>query len=294
MMKLDRRIRDQTKTIMVGFRHADLEKTGFIEEHDLLQVLSNHGVDLSALRLHELKTKVKREIGGKVAYKDFLKLWGTGSEFDKDIVHTMSGVSKEKAKEMIREKIQARLPGGPAGLRRAFQFMDGDGSGSIELEELREKLNETIGIAFEDKIFRAVFDDFSEGTGKITFNTFVRQLMNSNVDDHTSFDTRASGGSNKVLMQKGNNKDGNSQMFIRRAIRENWRNLQIAFKHADQAESGELNVKIVRKILERHNINVADTEWEPIVKGKSTNLAAFSTEREQNVQFTLVTAGSLH
>ena len=84
-----RRIRDQMKTIMVGFKHADREKTGFIEEADLLQVLSNHGVDLSALRMQELKTKVKREIGGKLFYTDFLKLWGTGSKFDKDIVNTM-------------------------------------------------------------------------------------------------------------------------------------------------------------------------------------------------------------
>jgi Ca2+-binding EF-hand superfamily protein len=260
-----RKIRDQMKTILVGFRHADRDKTGFITEAALLQVLSNHGVDLSALRMQELKVKVPREVGGKLSYKGFLKLWGTGSTYDKEIVSTMTGVNKEQAKEIIREKIQGRLTGGPAGLRRAFQYMDGDGSGSIELEELRSKLNETIGIAFEDKIFREVFNDFSEGTGKITFNTFVRQLMNSKVDDHTSFDTRASTNTN-VLLQKGNNKDGNSQMFIRRAVRDNWRNLQIAFKHADQEETGELNVREVRKILERHNINVADAEWESITK----------------------------
>eukprot|EP01043_Picozoa_sp_COSAG02_P027730 COSAG02_NODE_1648_length_11502_cov_30.464439_5_plen_1094_part_00 len=260
-----RKIRDQMKTIQLGFRHADRGNTGFISEEQLLQVLSNHGVDLSALRMHELKTKVPREVGGKVSYKGFLNLWAAGSDFDKEIVNTISGVSKEKAKEIIREKIQGRLTGGPAGLRRAFQFMDSDGSGSIEIEELRRKLNATVGIAFEDEVFREVFDDFSEGTGKITFNTFVRQLMNSKVDDHTSFDTRANKNS-KVLLQKGNDADGNSNMFIRRAVRENWKNLQIAFRHADQSETGELDVRDVRKILERHNINVAQTEWETLVK----------------------------
>merc|ERR1711871_1224453 len=112
--------------------------------------------------------------------------------------------------------------------------------GTIEINELRRKLIETIGIAFEEDIFREVFNDFSEGTGKITFNTFVRQIMNSKVDDHTSFDTRANKNS-KILLQKGSHAHGNSDMFIRRAVRENWRNLQIAFKHADHSETGELN-----------------------------------------------------
>lgn len=41
-------------------------------------------------------------------------------------------MSVEAAINMIREKIEGRLPGGPAGLRRAFQFFDGDGSGAID------------------------------------------------------------------------------------------------------------------------------------------------------------------
>eukprot|EP01044_Picomonas_judraskeda_P012504 COSAG03_NODE_1795_length_3513_cov_3.668424_1_plen_225_part_00 len=204
----------------------------------------------------ELKTKVPREVDGKVSYKGFLSIWGAGSDFDKAIVNTISGVSKEQAKEIIREKIQGRLSGGPGGLRRAFQFMDSDGSGAIEIDELRRQLTETVGISFEEKVFREVFSDFSEGTGKITFNAFARQLMNSKVDDHTSFDTRANKNSN-TLLQKGSHADGNSDVLVRRAVRDNWRNLQIAFKHADHSETGELNVRDARKILERHNINVA-------------------------------------
>ena len=57
-----RKIRDQIKTIVIGFKHADLGKSGYISEAALLQVLSNHGVDLSALRLRELQTKVKKEV----------------------------------------------------------------------------------------------------------------------------------------------------------------------------------------------------------------------------------------
>eukprot|EP01052_Picozoa_sp_SAG31_P082436 SAG31_NODE_42473_length_271_cov_0.906977_1_plen_82_part_10 len=41
---------------------------------------------------------------------------------------------------MIREKIEQRLEGGPAGLRRAFKFFDKDGSGSINYEEFSHAL----------------------------------------------------------------------------------------------------------------------------------------------------------
>ena len=77
--------------------------------------------------------------GGKLSWRDFLKLWTAGSEYDKGIVSTMVGLSKAELKEIVREKIQQRLPGGPAGLRRAFQFIDGDGSGSIDEGELRRR-----------------------------------------------------------------------------------------------------------------------------------------------------------
>ena len=198
--------------------------------------------------------------GGKLSWRDFLKLWTAGSEYDKGIVSTMVGLSKAELKEIVREKIQQRLPGGPAGLRRAFQFIDGDGSGSIDEGELRRTLHETLGVSFEEETFRAVFADYSEGTGIVDYKKFVRNVIGSTVDDHTSFDTRAVTNS-KVLLQKGNNADGNSEMFIRRAVREQWRNLQIALKHADQEETGEIPVAAVRKILERHNINVPDNGW---------------------------------
>ncbi len=61
--------------------------------------------------------------------------------------------------------------------------------------------------------------------------------------------------------RQGNNADGNSEMLIRRAVREQWRNLQIALKHADKDETGEIPVAAVRKILERKNINVPDNGW---------------------------------
>ena len=46
--------------------------------------------------------------GGKLSWRDFLKLWTAGSEYDKGIVSTMVGLSKAELKEIVREKIQQR------------------------------------------------------------------------------------------------------------------------------------------------------------------------------------------
>ena len=66
--------------------------------------------------------------------------FGKGQDFEKNLIAKVSGVSVDKALEMFRDKIQGRLEGGPAGLRRAFQFFDRNGSGGIDYEEFKQAL----------------------------------------------------------------------------------------------------------------------------------------------------------
>ena len=48
---------------------------------------------------------------------------------------TVSGISVDAAVALIQDKIQQKLEGGPAGLRRAFQYFDEDGSGTVDHSE---------------------------------------------------------------------------------------------------------------------------------------------------------------
>lgn len=66
-------------------------------------------------------------------------LWGFGREERRELP-TISGLDVDKAVTLIRDKIRGRLEGGPSELRRAFQFFDADGSGSIDHDELRKGL----------------------------------------------------------------------------------------------------------------------------------------------------------
>lgn len=65
-------------------------------------------------------------------------------------------ISVEDACKMIKEKILSQLAAGRAAtnLRRAFQAVDLDGSGTIEIEELREVLRVKMSLDFDDGLMK--------------------------------------------------------------------------------------------------------------------------------------------
>ena len=78
----------------------------------------------------------------------------------------------ERASQLIREKIESRLTSGPDGLRRAFQFFDKDGSGSISLPEFDKALKEYIMLDLDEPTVRGCFERFDDdGTVSITLST---------------------------------------------------------------------------------------------------------------------------
>ena len=70
--------------------------------------------------------------------------------------------SVERASQLIREKIESRLTSGPDGLRRAFQFFDKDGSGSISLPEFDKALKEYIMLDLDEPTVRGCFERFDD------------------------------------------------------------------------------------------------------------------------------------
>ena len=73
---------------------------------------------------------------------------------------------------MIQDKIQGRLTGGPAGLRRAFQFFDSDGSGAISHDEFKEAIRLKCMLVLEDHILEQVMARFDPGNeGEISRRT---------------------------------------------------------------------------------------------------------------------------
>ena len=71
-----------------------------------------------------------------------------------------------KAVQMVREKIEGVMEGGPDGLRRAFRVFDSNMNGSIDFDEFDQTLKRKLNLRFEHGLLRqvmAAFDDTGDG-----------------------------------------------------------------------------------------------------------------------------------
>ena len=257
-----RKVREHWKSLHVAFKHGDRYQTGKIDVKLLKQILDNHQISLPEVLWEERITKLDPKNTNKVSYSGFIKPYSKGSDFDKQSMATIK-VDKETAKQMITDKLQGRVKGGPAGLRRAFQFFDRDGGNSISRDELQKAMNEYLGLVFEDSVVTQLFDDFRGGKEDIDFHSFVQNVMGSSTEGATGLDSRSLRSNSKVsdFVTKG----VNDPVFIRRKVREHWKDLQFAFRAADKNENGIITPKQLRWELERCDIILADSQFNDLL-----------------------------
>jgi Ca2+-binding EF-hand superfamily protein len=93
----------------------------------------------------------------------------------------------QNAKQQIRDKIEGRIASGPSGLRRAFQFFDRDGGGTIDLDEFKVGLEKYCGLKFTDTFVEELMNEFDDGSGSITYHSFCELVMGSKSTDATGF-----------------------------------------------------------------------------------------------------------
>jgi Ca2+-binding EF-hand superfamily protein len=259
-----RKVREHWKSLHVAFKHGDRYQTGKIDVNLLKRVLDNHQINLPDRLWDEVIEKLDPKNTNKVSYTEFLKPYSKGSDFDKQAMATLKVSSKAEAKKMIQDKLEGRIQGGPAGLRRAFQFFDRDGGNSISKEELQKALSEYLGLVFEDSMVSELFDDFRGDKEDIDFAGFTKNVMGSSTTGATGLDSRSLRTNSKVsdFVTKG----VNDPMFLRRKVREHWKDLQFAFRHADKNENGIITPEQLRWELGRCDIIIADSQFADLLK----------------------------
>ena len=227
---LQRMIRESAKDLNGAFKHLDRQRrSGRISVRELRTVLNRYNVNLTDHQFEDLMNAVGTT-DGKVGYMDFLGYFRKSEmeEVERETVGTIAGISVSAAIAIIRDKISQRMEGGPASLRRAFQFFDADGSGSISHQEFKDALKLKTMLVFEDSLLRKVMDQFDEsGTGEITYNMFCEMVMDSKSSDSTSF-----GASSPVVQ---------SMTAVANNIRESSRTLRNYCMQIDKAEVGHLS-----------------------------------------------------
>jgi Ca2+-binding EF-hand superfamily protein len=258
-----RKVREHWKPLHVAFKHADRDKTGKLGLQKFTDILESFDIIFSP---DDFAERAKGAMtGGGISYSKFLKPFGKGSNFDKQLCSTIKGVTRKQAKQMIVEKLQGRITGGPAGLRRAFKFFDRDGNNGVSFSEFTQVVTENLGLALEPKIFAEIFAEFAGGKEEMDLYAFSNHMMDSKRNSTTSFDTRSLRKSNKALGNRISAMDGNSEVQIRRKVRESWKNLQFAFQHADRDGTGIIRPNDLREVLESFDIILADTQFNALV-----------------------------
>ena len=111
--------------------------------------------------------------------------------------------------------MSGRLQGGPAGLQRAWQIFNGDGSGSVGSSEFGSALKVSLGIIFAPPLqakLIALYEN-APGSGQIDFGSFAEKLMGSSRTESTSIANSAG------KREQINDDAGNSDQMLRRKVR---------------------------------------------------------------------------
>ena len=170
-------------TQLIGAFKHEADAQGNLSPQQLRDVLFRFDIILADKQFTELVAAMDEDGDGELSYQEFLKFFAVGSEYDKNVISTITNMSIQTAKNVIREKMRGRLQGGPAEIRRSFQFFDRDGSGTIDLEEFAEGLEKYCGLKFDDKFLRELMAEFDDGSGEISYISFAELVMESSPDD---------------------------------------------------------------------------------------------------------------
>eukprot|EP01047_Picozoa_sp_COSAG01_P080802 COSAG01_NODE_15854_length_1292_cov_0.897737_1_plen_374_part_00 len=197
----------------------------------------------------------------------------------------------QNAKQQIRDKIEGRIASGPSGLRRAFQFFDRDGGGTIDLDEFKNGLEKYCGLKFTDSFVEELMNEFDDGSGSITYHSFCELVMGSKSTDATGFvaptpkappspSTRQSlftleppevaappvteaTEQNEFAGRVGIGKNSVSDIkkYIIERVEAKSANVRVVFRNFDADKSGSLDYSEFRRGLERLGVALNDKEF---------------------------------
>lgn len=108
---------------------------------EVRRALERVNIDCTDTQFTKLMTEIDADGDGNVTHQEFLSYMKESERksFKEEAVGVVAPRDVNQCIAMIQSKIQERLEGGPAGLRRAFQYFDADGSGDIDMDEVRHQ-----------------------------------------------------------------------------------------------------------------------------------------------------------
>ncbi|XP_063694941.1 centrin-3-like [Bolinopsis microptera] len=140
---------EQKEELREAFDLFDSDKDGVIDYHELKVAMKALGFDVKKAEVLKLLKDYDRDGSGNMYWDDFY--------------------------DILKDKMLERNP--EDEVQKAFTLFDDDGTGSINLRNLRRVARE-LGENMSDEELRAMIDEFdTSGTGEIDLNRFMSIML---------------------------------------------------------------------------------------------------------------------
>ena len=264
-----------------AFRDMDTDGNGTLSKRELREALWKLDIDMNDDAFDDMVAAIDTDASGEIDFAEFKHYFmKKGLDNDRRGV-TPSGLNAHAASApmgvivsmplnqcvaMIQDKVRARLRGGPAELRRTFQFFDTNRSGKIDRDDFIAGLKHRCGLVFAPALMGRIWLHFTEGGGglsAIDYKTFCRTVCCSTQDDDTTFNAAS-----RSLSRTTANDMGNTSQFIRRRIREHLKDLRRELNFAamhDPIGDGCITAEALRSVLYKYNIIFQDDTFASVV-----------------------------
>lgn len=126
--------------------------------------------------------------------------------------------------------------------REAFRVFDRDGSGNIEMEELRELLKSVGQVATDEELHKMIDVADADGSGEVDFYEFVALMAHKMADPAN---TAAVSAAFRLFDKDGNNKiDAQELRYIMMNVGEpvTWEDINSIVASIDQDGSGDIDI----------------------------------------------------
>ena len=252
-----------------SFKDMDLNGNGTLCRSELRDALWKLDIDMDDDEFEEMFTAIDTDNSREIDFSEFKKYMMSGQGERTGMAAPMGvieNMSMEQCTALIQDKVRGRLRGGPAELRRTFQFFDTNGSGAIDRDEFIAGLRQRCGIQFAPPLMGKLWLHLTNGGGGLAtldYRAFCRAVMCSLEDDDTTFNS-----SSRSLSSTTANDMGNTEQFIRRKVREHWKDLCRDFNFAtmnDPVGDGAVTPETLRSILYRYNIILQEEVFASLV-----------------------------
>jgi len=274
LVNIKRQLKKDWKQVKRSFGHAG----EFMTYDQVKEMFYLMNIDMNDAQFDGLIKEIDLDGDEQLTYEEFMQFIRNSeiAHNTKNMLPKIKDISVEEAVLMIKEKILSGLTTGKSAtnMRRAFQAVDLDGSGSVEKEELVEVLRVKSSLDFEEGLMDRVFAYYDvDGTGSIKFNAFCARVMGESNSDATGFTTST------ATTHAPDMDPRNFTKIVLRKVREQFKDVWIQMQHADMRSTGAITAADLKSVFYRLNIVMPDQHLVELCAGFDDGRGGFEYKK---------------